>query len=80
MLSYQKSLIYSVTIKNFREKTLTNFGGLKIDTNDKINIPKIEEATNSVALLVKRVFASEDEHGKKKHIPLYRIQIHTERE
>ena len=77
MLSYQKSLIYSVTIKNSREKTLTNFGGLQIDTNDKINIPKLEEATNSVALFVKRVFASEDERGKNKHIHFYRIQIHT---
>ena len=64
-----------MTIKNSREKTLTNFGGLQIDTNDKINIPKLEEATNSVALFVKRVFASEDERGKNKHIRLYRIKI-----
>ena len=65
-----------MTIENSREKGLNNFGGLQIDTNDKINIPKIEEATNSVALFVKRVFASEDERGKNKHnkhIPFYRI-------
>ena len=71
-----------MTIKHSREKTLTNFGGLQIDTNGKINIPKVEEATNNVALFIKRVFASDDERGKNKHIPLYRIQIqiYTDRE
>ena len=61
-----------MSIKNFREKTLSNFGGLQIDGNDKINIPKLEEATNSVSLFIKRVFASEDERGKNKHVKLYR--------
>ena len=59
-------------MKNFREKTLSNFGGLQIDTSDKINIPKLEEPTNSVSLFIKRVFPSEDEHGKNKHIPIYK--------
>ena len=67
--------IYSLTIENFREKTLTDFGGLQIDTNDKISIPKIEEQTHSVALFVKRVFASEAERGKNKQLPLNRTQI-----
>ena len=61
-----------MSVKNFREKTLSNFGGLKIDGNDKINIPKLEEATNSVSLFIKRVFAYEDERGKNKHMPLYK--------
>ena len=69
-----------MAITNSREKTLTNFGGLQIDTNDKINIPKIEEATNSVSFYAKRVFASEDERGKNKQLPLYRTQIYAERE
>ena len=62
-------------MENFREKTLTNFGGLQIDGNDKINIPKLGEATNSVSMFIKRVFASEDERGKNKQLPLNRTQI-----
>ena len=65
-----------MTIENSREKTLADFGGLQIDTNDKINVPKTEEATNSVALFVRRVFSSEDERGKNKQLPLYRTHIH----
>ena len=64
-------------MKHFREKTLSNFGGLRIDGNDKINIPKLEEETNIVSLFIKRVFPSEDERGKNKHIPLHK-DIHTQ--
>ena len=66
-----------MTIENSRESTLTDFGGLQIDTNDKISIPKIEEQTHSVALFVNRVFVSEAERGKNKQLPLYRTQIYA---
>ena len=66
-----------MSIEYSRETSLSKFGGLHIDDNDKINIPKLDEATNSVSLFIKRVFASEDERGKNKNILLYRIHIHN---
>lgn len=51
----------------FRDGHLSDFNGLHIDSNGKLNIPQPKETTESIALYVKRFFASEDERSKLVH-------------
>ena len=49
---------------HFRDEKLTDFKGLRIDSNGEINIPEPSSTTESIALYVKRHFALEHERSK----------------
>lgn len=63
--SLQISIANNFKCLLFRDESLADFKGLRIQNNGKLSIPEPDETTESVALYVKRFLAPTTQRGIK---------------